>query len=47
MDEVAKFLVDYNFNDLKLHIYGRYGDDTFIYWLHGIDNLLHFKQALD
>ena len=47
MDEVDKFLVDYGFNDLKLDIYGRYHDDTFIPWLHGIDNLLNFKQALD
>ena len=46
MDEVDKFLVDFSFNDLKLDIYGRYRDDTFIPWLHGIDNLLNFKQAL-
>ena len=45
MDEVDKFLVDFSFNDLKLDIYGRYRDDTFIPWLHGIDNLLNFKQA--
>ena len=30
MDEVDKFLVDFSFNDLKLDIYGRYRDDTFI-----------------
>ena len=47
MDEVDKFLVDFSFNDLKLDIYGRYRDDTFIPWLHGKDNLLNFKQALD
>ena len=47
MDEVDKFLADFSFNDLKLDIYGRYHDDTFIPWLHGIDNLLNFKQALD
>ena len=47
MDEVDKFLVDFNFNDLKLDIYGRYRDDTFIPWLHGIDNLFNFKTALD
>ena len=47
MDEVDKFLVDFSFNDLKLDIYGRYRDDTCIPWLHGIDNLLNFKQALD
>ena len=47
MDEVDKFLVDFSFNDFKLDIYGRYRDDTFIPWLHGIDNLLVFKQALD
>ena len=47
MDEVDKFLVDFSFNDFKLDIYGRYRDDTFIPWLHGIDNLLIFKQALD
>ena len=47
MDEVDKFLVDFSFNDLKLDIYGRYRDDTFIPWLHGIDNLSNFKQALD
>ena len=47
MDEVDNFLVDFSFNDLKLDIYGRYRDDTFITWLHGIDNLLNFKQALD
>ena len=28
-------------------IYGRYHVDTFIPWLHGIDNLSNFKQALD
>ena len=33
--------------DLKLDIYGTYRDDTFIPWLHGIDNLLVFKQALE
>ena len=47
MDEVDKFLVDFSFNELKLDIYGGYRDDTFIPWLHGIDNLLVFKQALD
>ena len=47
MDEVDKFLVDSSFNDLKLDIYGRYRDDTFIPWLHAIDNLLNFKQALN
>ena len=47
MDEVDKFLVDFSFNDLKLDIYGIYRDDTFIPWLHGIDNLLNSKQALD
>ena len=47
MDEVDKFLVHFSFNDHKLDIYGRYRDDTFIPWLHGIDNLLNFKQALD
>ena len=47
MNEVDKFLVDFSFNDLKLDIYGRYRDDTFIPWLHGIYNLLNFKQALD
>ena len=47
MGEVDKFLVDFSFNDLKLDIYGRYRDDTFIPWLHGVDNLLNFKQALD
>ena len=47
MNEVYKFLVDFSFNDLKLDIYGRYCDDTFIPWLHGIDTLLNFKQALD
>ena len=40
MDEVDKSLIDFSFNDLKLDIYGRYRDDTFILWLHGIDNLL-------
>ena len=34
-------------NELKLGIYGRYRGDTFIPWLHGIDNLLIFKEALD
>ena len=43
MDDVDKFLVDFSFNE----IYGRYRDDTFIPWLHGMDNLLVFKQALD
>ena len=47
VDEVDKFLVDFNSNDLKLDIYGRYRDDTFIPWLQGMDNLLSFKQALD
>ena len=47
MDEVDKFLVDFSFNDLKLDIYGRYRDDIFIPRLHGIDNLLNFKQTLD
>ena len=47
MDKVDKFLVDFSFNDLKLDIYGRYRDDTFIPWLQGIDSLLIFKQALD
>ena len=47
MDEVDKYLADFSFSDLKLDIYGRYRDDTFIPWLHGIDNLLNFKQALD
>ena len=47
MDEVDKFLVDFSSNGLKLDIYGRYCDDTFIPWLHGIDNLLNFKQAVD
>ena len=47
MDEVDKVLVNFNFNDLKLYIYGRYCDDTFIPWLHGIDNLFIFKEALD
>ena len=45
--KLAKFLVDISFNDLKLDIFGRYRDDTFIPWLHGIDNLLIFKKALD
>ena len=30
-----------------MDIYGRYRDDTFIPWLHGIDTLWNFKQALD
>ena len=47
MDEVDKFLVGFSFNDLKLDIYGKYRDDTFIPWLHDIDNLLNVKQALD
>ena len=47
MDEVDKLLIDFSFNDLKLDIYCRCRDDTFIPWLHGIDNLLNFKQALD
>ena len=47
MDEVDKSLVDFSFSDLKLDIYGRYRDDTSIPLLHGIDNLLNFKQALD
>ena len=47
MDEVGKFLVDFSFNDLRLDICGRYRDDTFIPWLHGVDNLLNFKQTLD
>ena len=45
--EADKFLVDFRFNDLKLDIYSRYRDDTFIPWLHVVDNLLNFKQALD
>ena len=36
MHKVDKFSVDFSFNDLKLDIYGRYRDDTFIPWLHGI-----------
>ena len=47
MDEVDKLLLDFSFDDLKLDIYGRYLDDTFIPWLQGVDNLLNFKQALD
>ena len=47
MDQVEKFSADFGFNDLKLDIYGRYRDDTFISWLHGIDNLSIFKQASD
>ena len=47
IDKVDQFLVDFSFNDLKLDIYGRYRDDTFLPWLHSIDNLLNFKQALD
>ena len=36
MDEADKFSVDFfSFNGLKLDIYGRSGDDTFIPWLHG------------
>ena len=40
-------MVDFSFNDLKLDISGRYRDHTFIPWLHGINNLLIFKQASD
>ena len=47
MNEGDKFLVDFSFNDLKLYIYGRYRNDTFIPWLHGVDNLVNFKQVLD
>ena len=47
MADVDQFLVDFSFNDLKLDIYGRYRDDTFILWLHGMDNLLNFKHTLD
>ena len=47
MDKADKFSVDFSFNDIKLDIYGRYRDVTFIPWLHGIDNLSNFKQALD
>ena len=47
MADVDQFLVDFSFNDHKLDIYDRYRDDTFILWLHGIDNLLNFKHALD
>ena len=43
MDEVDKLLKEFSFNDLKLDIYGRYRDDTFIPWLHCIYNLLNFK----
>ena len=39
MDEADKFLVDFNVNDPKLDICGRYRDDTFILWLHGIDKI--------
>ena len=47
MDEVHTFL-DFSFTDLKLVTYfTKYRDDAFISWLHGIDNLLIFKQALD
>ena len=47
MDEVDKLLVYFNFDDLKLDIYGRYRDDTYIPLLYGIDDLLNSKQALD
>ena len=47
MDEVDKFLVNVSFIDFKSDIYGRYRDDTFIPWLHGVGNLLIFKQAPD
>ena len=40
MNEVHKFLADFSFKDLELNIYGRYRDDTFIPWIHGIDNFL-------
>ena len=46
MNEVDKVLVDFSFND-QLNIYGRYRDDSFVSWLHGIDNLLIFEHALD
>ena len=42
MDEVDKLLVDFSLNDFKLDIYGRYCDDTFIPWLHGIDIFIDF-----
>ena len=47
IDEVDKYLEDFSFNDLKLDIYGRYRHDNFILCLHGTDNLLIFKKALD
>ena len=44
MDEIDDLLINFKFNNLALQ---EYGDDTFIPWSHGLDNLMTFKQALD
>ena len=46
MDEVDDLLINFNFNNLALQEYGRYRNDTFTPWSHGLDNLMIFKQAL-
>ena len=47
MDEVDDLLINFKLNNLALLEYGRYHDDTFTPWSHGLDNLMIFKQALD
>ena len=40
-------LMKFKFNSLVLQEYGRYHDDTYTPWSHGLGNLMVFKQALD
>ena len=47
MDEIDDLFTNFKLNNLALQEYGRYRDDTFIPWSHGLDNLMIFKQALD
>ena len=47
MDEVDDLFMNFKLNNLALQKYGRYRDDTFTPWSHGLDNLKIFKQALD
>ena len=47
MDEVDDLFFHFKFNNLALQEYGRYHDDTFIPSLHGLNNLMTFKQVLD
>ena len=44
MDEIDDILINFKFNNLALQECGRYRDDTFIPWSHGLDNSMFLNR---